>query len=326
MRCFDYHQHQRQDCKRNAVICCSNCYRLNYLTRECCKGPERNADEEYPQVFRMVGIDKTYFFTDVKVGTKFVSALINTNLSTSKIDWAILNELTKQSDYRYTMASKTVPLPIFNRSKTFTIDCEYGNLLDPIQIELGMDYLTQTDAALKLDGIFLKPFRNGLPSISKESRYIIYVCIYGKQYEAVIDTGISRSYIAFNIALDLDKRSNKQHVFDFLNATFDVNLEWQNSQIPIKFLAHGIIKNGPKIRLGTNFLQQRNFTFTLGGIELNINNPWRVTGPNNIDFAYNHLMGQKLRTLIRAGNIRYHFQENHSRPMLKRPDLHGNMN
>lgn len=326
LRCFDYHQHQRQQCKRNAVICCSICYRLNYLTRECCDGPEQKQNDEYPQVFRMVGTDKTYFYTDVKVGTKFSSAFINTNLSTSKIDWATLNELTTQPNYRYTMSSKTVPLPIVHKSTTFTLNCEYGSLPNLDRIELGMDYLTQTGATLKLNGLFLKPFINGLPSTSKESRYIIYVRIYGKQYEAIIDTGIAKSRIDFSTVLMFEKRSNKHHVFDLLNATVDLTIEYENKSIPMNFIVRGMVTKGPKIRLGTDFLKLNRFSFLLGGIELNILNPWKTTDSNNIDFAYNHPMGQKLRTLILVGHRRYRFQENHKRPILKRPDIHGNMN
>lgn len=323
LRCFDYHQHQRQNCRRNAVVSCSKCFRMNYLTRECCGGPKRFGDDEYPQVFRLVGTQNTCFFTDIKVGNKFIAALINTNLTTSKIDWAILNLLTKQPNYTYSMTEKTVPLPITLHKRNTNLNCEYGSLSEPTQIELGMDYLNQSSAALKLDGIFVAPILNGLPSKTKEARYIIYVSIYGKMYEAIIDTGIPKSRIDLTMLSDLKKRGHDLHAYDLLRSTMDLQMRWQETEIDMQFCVKGLIVKGPKIRLGNDFLKLRNTHFILDGIDLNINNPWKTTHPNNIEFAYNHPLGGKLRVLLKAGNIHYRFGTNYVRPSPARPILEG---
>lgn len=80
-------------------------------------------------------------------------------------------------------------------------------------------------------------------------------------------------------------------------------------------------RDGPKIRLGTDFLKSRDFIFRLGSIELDINNPWKVRNPDAIDFAYNHPMGHKLRVLIKANRFRYNFQDDTQRKVLPRPDI-----
>lgn len=323
LRCFTYHQHDRHACRRNAVICCSRCFRMNYLTRDCCNAPQKPSDDEYPQVFRMVGVNTTCFFTDIKIGTKFVSALLDTNMTTSRVDWAVVNLLSQAPNYHLSLSENTIPIPVSFNKRIVNLACEYGTLSNPIQMELGMDYLVQSSAAMKLDGLFVTPMVKGRPSKTKEARYIIYVSIYGKMFEAIIDTGIPQSRVDVTLLSAPEKRKNKLHVYDLRKSTITVDLQmkWQDAELDMCFIVGSFATNGPKIRLGTDFLMQRRFHFILNGIDLDINSPWKTSNPDNIEFIYNHPLGDTLRLLLKAENLHYRFRSNYVRPVAARPIL-----
>lgn len=58
IRCLKFSSHSRENCTTSPVICCSKCFRLNYLTRDCCLPKMYLKNVERPQVFRMVGVQK----------------------------------------------------------------------------------------------------------------------------------------------------------------------------------------------------------------------------------------------------------------------------
>ncbi|KAL5282530.1 hypothetical protein ACFFRR_005568 [Megaselia abdita] len=105
---------------------------------------------------------------DLKVGSKFVAALINTNRSTTKLDNNVYNFL-KVPYCQNSMGKETMLFPLTLKTDTFIIPCEH---VDSVKIEVGMDALAKMIPTLKLDGLFLKPFLAGRPSINV--RYIIY--------------------------------------------------------------------------------------------------------------------------------------------------------
>lgn len=239
LRCFEYHGQQRKNCCKNTVICCSSCYRINYFTRECCHGPKRNEDIEYPQVFRLVGVQNTFFFTDIKVSHRHVAAMINTNLSTSKIDFAVLDALCNQPGYRFSMRNPTVPLPIKINNTLRNLDCHYTKLNGQLRLELGMDFLMMNVVSLKLDGLYLTPMRNGHRSQDNEGRYIIYVRIYGKDYAAIIDTGSSYSRMDLTVLTQIEDYADKTHSYNLIRSLVDVTMNWQNQDISMQFHVMG---------------------------------------------------------------------------------------
>lgn len=315
IRCFDYGKHTRQECKAKSVICCSSCFRLNYLTKHCCNSNRDVPDDEYPQTFRMVGVINTLFFIDIQVGKKFVAAKLNTNASISKMDFAVLNELTKQSDYKYSMNGPYVPLPICVDNIISNLQCEYRDLGKTLRLELGMDFMLKNSIELQLDNVILEPSYNGKSSKVKEARFHIQVAIGEKLYRAVIDTALTRSRIDLNTVLELDKTAPNDISFDLLGSTAEIKLKRHNKETVINFDIRGV-DGANNIRLGIDFLKQRQFIFRFNGIELNINNPWKVSHPDAIDFAYNHELGNKLKYIIK-----HELEENTRRSILPKPIL-----
>ena len=282
IRCFQPETHERSDCTENAVVCCSSCYRMNYLTRDCCHAITNKADDEYPQTFRKVShMGKQYFFIDVQIGSKYIAGRVNTNLSTTKMDESL----------RSILGANTESIPIKTRKGTFQQTCSYEKLPKPIRIELGMDFISKQDFNIILDGLCLSATDKGRPAHNKEARYTIDVKICWQSFIAVIDTSLQKSEITKSV---LRGFSLNQFLFTYDRTMVQVFLEWKG-RVYEKLLNIVPDDEGHRIRLGHDFLAVHKVQLRHEGIRCDLNNPWTTEHPDQIKFAYNHVMGRTLR-------------------------------
>lgn len=297
LRCFKY-RHQRQECKdpKMKIISCSYCYAMNYLTRDCCGRSIVLDDDEYQQSFRMVNKDKLRFFIDVPIGKKMVAAIISTNLSTSRMDSAVVHYLKRNSSYKYDVTNNTIQLEIINNRRKVGVNFEITDLENDDRLMLGMDYLLHCDVTLKLDGAALVPSLNGRFIKSADARYTIQVQIYHMNIEAIIDLSLTQSVISNPLAknfllINIDEldffHANSVVPVTFNNITTEVNLG--RLETPIK---HQLLI------LETDFLKARDCIISLNGVELDVQNIWTTSHQDGIEYIYNHQEGTKLFNLL----------------------------
>lgn len=172
LRCFNYN-HRKENCLQNTVITCSTCYRINYLTRNCCHLPE-TTDDEYYQSFRMVGQKHTRFFIDVEINGKMIAALVNTNLCRSIIDVAVKDFImVNVKDHAISLFNEISTQVRITRQKMI-LQFEVQNLKGDLLIMLGQDFLEQRRCIVRLGGIIIQPRMNIF-----YRRYMLPVKIYG---------------------------------------------------------------------------------------------------------------------------------------------------
>lgn len=131
LRCYSYNHGKDEPCKNPIVVSCSKCYRLNYLTKNCCDLPTMD-DNRYMKCFHLAGNPTPRFFIDVKIHGRSISAMINTNISISKVDTAVLLYLQTERPEEYKQAHGVIEVPMFINNKTKLIKCEVGRLKDDI--------------------------------------------------------------------------------------------------------------------------------------------------------------------------------------------------
>lgn len=297
LRCFAY-DHHRSECKNDPVISCSKCFGLNYLTRDCCGSPRKPTDEYY-QSFRMVGSTDTKFFTDIPIANKMVAGLVDTNRSRTVIDWAVLEKLrTESPTVNYTppnICSINIPKP-----HTSVLRTQVVSLPGDLRIVLGMDFLTQRHVELTLKGVKLQPKLNGQFARSPTARYIINLVLASKPIPAVIDTGITQSKMDVSILSFLHCHDSTHH-YDHLTRMCQVPVKWKGKEMKMSFRVERSREN--QIALGTDFLKKCGFEMILDGVCLNINNPWKTSHQDAIEFVYNQDRGKELERIIRTERL-----------------------
>ncbi|KAL5275007.1 hypothetical protein ACFFRR_001164 [Megaselia abdita] len=153
-----------------------------------------------------------------------VAAVINTNLSVSKIDWAVLKHLMTNPIYSFNRKAGIADLDIKDGKHWFSIQCKAVNLHSNDRFELGMDYIMRSGMTLKLDGANLIPSLNGRFVRSDEARYIIEVTIFNESASAVIDLSLTNSIVWAPFA--------QRFIFEDINAYDFYN---SKSLLPVKF-------------------------------------------------------------------------------------------
>lgn len=307
LRCFSYN-HKRSACTGNKVICCSKCYRINYLTRNCCELQDA-ADETYYQGFRMVGNKKTRFFIDIQIGTRMFPALLNTNLCRSIIDEAVQEYITENSIlYNMSMFNEISTEMIFGQHK-ITLQFEVTKLPGDILIVLGQDFLEPRKAQLFLNGVIINPKMSFI-----NRRYITDVKIYGKNYKAIIDTSISTAKISREVFEQIIENKDDNILYDENNTVLHFMM---SRPLMDKFMLAYVTEIGSdQIHLGIDWLKEHNFSFQIDGVQLHLNNPWKTIHQDSIQFAYNHEKGYKLRDLLIIN--RYPLEADYKRPSLSK--------
>lgn len=312
IRCFQY-GHQRDDCKNHPIVSCSTCFGMNYLTRNCCQINWMPKDQYY-QSFRMVGIKETLFFTDIPIVNKMVAGLIDTNRTTTVLDWAVFNKLhLEDPQFKYIHPDNCI-LNI-KKYSIARLNCKTALLKNDLRLILGMDFLTQRHVELKLDGQKLSPTLNGEYSRCANARYNVVVKIASEEFTGIIDTSLTQSKMSLTVFKFI--RTSSRYTYDIRKKLCFVPLTWKSKEIELIFQVLTTIKT-PFV-FGTDFLKCWNFEFVLDGISLNIHNPWKTEHPDSIQFAYNHNCGQKLRTALLADKLR--LCKDTRRPILQRPSL-----
>lgn len=310
LRCFRY-DHHRSECSNDPIITCSTCFALNYLTRDCCKLPRRPNDE-YFQSFRLVGNEKTRFFTDIQVGNKMVAALIDTNRTQTVIDWVVADVFRQQtSRFRFIPAMFCeVELP---RPNPATLKCKITTLPGDLRIILGMDYLAQRHVQLTLSDVKLLPREGKTVARSPAARFKIDAVLGSKSYTSVIDTTYTRSQIEINLLNYLEKQP--QCYYNYKTRLCNVAVTWRGKTAIIAFTVKRCYEH--EVILGTDFLKEFGFTFALDGVSLDINNPWKTSHQDAIQFAYNHEQGKELARIIETEKLER--LQDTVRPMLQYP-------
>lgn len=319
LRCFQY-DHHRKDCTNHPVVSCSKCYSLNFLTRNCCE-LKFKPDDEYFQSFRMIGEEHTQYFTDIPIGNKMVSALIDTNRSTTEIDWAVFNKLYTEKSWRsfdykfYALGYVTCVLNVPKPHKS-QLRCDVALLKNDLKIILGIDFLSQRHVVLKLDGTTLIPTVSERISRFPSARYTIELTVATGKFIGIIDTSSTQSLMDLSV-LNWLRRHDKTYSYDPETRSCITTFTWNEKEVRMAFKVKRIGKN--KLELGTDCLMNFQFEFMLDGISLNIQNPWKTTHQDAVQFAYNHENGKKLVLVLRGSKTpRY---EDTKRPTLKLPDL-----
>lgn len=316
LRCFQF-DHHRSECENNPVVTCSKCFGLNYLTRDCCDRGWRQNDE-YFQSFRMVGIEKTRFFTDIPIMNKNVAGLIDTNRSTTLIDWSVFDKLfTEQANFEWNKNPTTCVLTILQPHPS-KLRCNVNLLKNDLRIILGMDFLSQRHVELKLNGVKLTPTLGGKFFRSPESRFQLKILIADETFFGIIDTAATQSKMDCTILNLLMRRKDPMYKYDSQTHLCLTPLTWNGTEVNIQIKV--IKQTGTnKLILGTDFLKLYNFEFALDGISLNINNPWKTSHQDAIQFAYNHEQGKKL-VLVLKGDKKPRYKDI-IRPIMKRLNL-----
>lgn len=312
LRCFQY-GHRREDCKNHPIVSCSACFGMNYLTRNCCQIKWRPKDEYY-QSFRMVGEKNTLFFTDIPIVNKMVAGLIDTNRSTTVIDWSVFSKLHEEHPNFIYIPPNKCAFDIQNYSIA-RVNCKAALLKGDLRIILAMDFLAQRHMELKLDGHKLVPTLNGKPSRCSEARFQIVVHIASQEFTGIIDTSLTQTQMNYEVFRFF--RNTSQYNFESGRNVCIVPLTWKNKKLELIISVE--VTNQSSLVFGTDFLKGRNAEFILDGIALNINNPWKTNHQDSIQFAYNHNCGKKLRTALLADKRR--LCKDARRPILQRPLL-----
>lgn len=313
LRCFEY-GHHRGSCTNHPIVSCSVCFGMNFLTRECCKLEWRPKDEYY-QCFRMVGVAETRYFTDVPIINKMVAGLIDTNRSTSIVDWAVFNKLKSEDpNFRY-VTGKTCIVKI-PKPHISVLECKVALLTGDLRIVLGMDFLCQRHVELKLDGTLLVPTVNRELSRSANARYNLDVQIGSIMFTGTIDTSLTQSQMKTSV-LKLLGSTSVPFIYDNEHKVCTVSVIWKKREIKMPFKVGKFLETS--FSFGTDFLKNWTFDFKLDGIELDIHNPWKTTHQDGLQFAYNHVHGNKLRLALLADKCR--LVKDTFRPIIERPSL-----
>lgn len=288
LRCFG-RGHRKADCDGNGVVTCDRCYGMNYLSRECCVLGWKPLDEYY-QCFRMVGIQHTRFFTDLKIGNKMVAAMIDTNRTTTVIDPAVV--------YKLLGSANNLPSAYLFKTENYhpcQLTCLVEKLDEDLRIILGMDFLGQRHVNLHLNGVELHSTLNGLPSRAPSARYIITVTMTLKEVSATIDTSCVRSKVDRSIANHILMNATG-HTYNPRTKILTTEMMWNNKTVrmPLEVVDFG----SEKLILGTDFLKCGEFAMKLDGITQNLKNPWKGSHQDFIQYAYNHPLGDGLKQLV----------------------------
>lgn len=158
IRCFKYGHHHKR-CIAFQTISCSNCYRLNYLTRRCCDLPDM-ADHRYTQELRLSkpvhNIPRIY--VDVKILGRVFAAVLNTFSRRTWVDFAIKVFISRRDpasirNHVSPYPEPTIPIDIeyhLEHSIHAAGVCDMGE--DEALIELGMDFLMDRGMTLNMGG------------------------------------------------------------------------------------------------------------------------------------------------------------------------------
>lgn len=313
LRCFQY-DHHRSECNNDPVITCSKCFGLNYLTRDCCNLPRR-PDDEYFQSFRMVGTDKTRFFTDVQIGNKMVAALIDTNRTQTIIDWAVSSKLSRENNTKFRFIPPIWCVVDFPRPNPASMKCKISVLPGDLRIILAMDYLSQRHVEIKLNEVKLIPQIDGSCARAATARYKINILLASRNYLSVIDTTCTQSI--FDVSLLIYMLKQPGCGYDHKTRLCNVPVTWKGKTVAMTFKVKRSLEN--RVILGTDCLKKFGFKFMLDNVSLNINNPWKTTHQDAIQFAYNHERGRDLSRIIKTERLAR--LPDTSRPILQRPTV-----
>ncbi|KAL5283869.1 hypothetical protein ACFFRR_006262 [Megaselia abdita] len=269
LRCFQF-DHHRSQCKNHPVVSCSKCYGLNYLTRDCCNEEWKSEDNQYFQGFRLVGIKETRFFTDIPIGDTMVAGLIDTNRSTTSIDWAVFQKM--YTGNRPLTSYSACELKILKKHPA-TIRCNIELLPGDLRIILGMDFITQRHVELFLGKFQLVPKLNGKYARNSEARFDVDVLFAKRAFTGNIDTSLTQSEIDVSILSHL-RRSDPNYEYDCPNRVCSTAMVYKGEEIKLSFKVKRT--RSTTLKLGTDFLKGFGFTMELDGIKLDINNPWKT--------------------------------------------------
>ncbi|KAL5287385.1 hypothetical protein ACFFRR_008348 [Megaselia abdita] len=285
IRCFSYHG-QKEQCKKPIVIACSNCYLMNYLTKSCCAKPPME-DNMYTKSLHLAGSPTPRFFVDVNIFGRAVAAMVNTNLSISKIDVAVLHYLKVIKPKKYTNTQDLVVVPMYVNDRRIVISCQTGQLNDNIRIELGVDFLLNFRLKLTLNGVNIAR-QHGHPLSSPRSRFYIDVKVGRKLVEAVIDTSLLQSRIHPVILNDSNNNNLGQEA--------SAEITWDNTSVMLRLKLVTVMKS--PLLLGMDYLMKSDFILFMGRLQIETKGTWVSSHQDMMEYAYNHPYGTALKDLL----------------------------
>lgn len=305
LRCYSYNHGKTEPCVNPIVVSCSNCYLMNYLTKGCCDLPNMD-DNRYIKTFHLAGSPTPKFFIDVNIYGRSIAAMLNTNLSISRIDVAVLYHLQQKRPGRYNQNAGIVKVPMVVHHKPQLLDCEIRKLNGDIRIELGVNFLMGQYLLFRLNGHNIAR-RHGKPLETSHSRLLLDVVINDKLVSAIIDTSLVQSILHPNAL-------NKQP--ENITMSITTSVIWNTTSIAVNFKLDATLKNSTAL-LGMDFLMQSNFYFKLGRIEIETQGTWVATHQDMYEYVYNHSNGHRLRDLLAV--LQRERKYNQPRHILNRP-------
>lgn len=255
-------------------------------------------DNRYIKSFHLAGTPTPRFFIDANIYGRSIAAMINTNLSISKIDIAVLFHCQQKRPGRYQQKNGIIKVPMVINNKNQLVECEIAILAGDIRIELGINFLMKQYILIKLNGHNIAR-KHGNPLDSLRSRFELDITINEKPLSAIIDTGLLQSLI-HPIVFD------NQHK----NLTvLPLSVTWNTITTVVHFTTYDIMHSTP-VRLGMDFLMKSNFYFLLGRIGIETQGTWVSQHQDMFEYVYNHPNGHRLRDLLavykKKGNLMNH--------------------
>lgn len=138
-------------CKKNGIVSCTKCFRLNVFTAKCnCQ----NLKKKTPlQVLRFVGKPSApKMYIDLLVHNVIVPAMLNTSIDSSRVNSEFANwwqSISSESVYRDV---NTILLETVRKGFSMKIQCEVIDLQENF-IELGTDFMMAAGFSLTLEGV-----------------------------------------------------------------------------------------------------------------------------------------------------------------------------
>lgn len=173
--CFQV-DHRRSACNQVPIVACSECYKMNVFTTNCCQRNGREEIQGQRQVLRFAGFPIPRMFMDVNVLTVNIPALIDTGSERSSIDSYLANMMTDMQIFGDTedcfKTSTGMSVPIGIRGTVHWMNCEIKRLPPTIHLVLGMDYFMMRPFSFTFENVTLNSRRNWPIRHHEETNYV----------------------------------------------------------------------------------------------------------------------------------------------------------
>lgn len=308
-RCFRT-GHDSTTCLGDPAVACTECWRLNFFTTNCCRRASPLDDDKFHQAFRLcTDFDSTTprLYIDVDVYEENIVALVSTGQENSCVSTSILAFLqAKGAIENKTRNQWTIRVPIKIRATMLNLICNVTeSMSSTARLTLGRDFLIARPSLWKLDHKVLHNF-------------YIKVQICGVDVKALLNTELIRSRISANAVPAIKKLPNHAHNEYKTFQSWRLSTPFLYNDEPFDIICDVIDRNGDvTIELGMDFLFRREFVVRLDNITLNTKRSWVLESANAIEFAYNHPNGSNLARYLRKRQ--HNFQTKYYRDPLTFP-------